>query len=128
MSKHDFSGEFDARRKAVSRAMADRGWTVILFHPVSIPSSTSSNAKSYQELMPDRPGFGPMTIAWRARGERNELQDDAGRPDQRLSGAARTGTRFRASSGWPTSLGCAVRCDGGTKPTTCTRITICPPA
>ena len=80
MSKHDFSTEeFAERRARVRSAVAAAGldWLVMV-HPVSIHWLTGSDAKSYQEfqclLISARPG--PLVILTR-EGERNEFQDDA---------------------------------------------------
>lgn len=80
MSKHDFSSEeFAARRARVRAAIAAAGldW-LVMFHPVSIHWLTGSDAKSYQEfqclLISAKPG--PLTVLTR-EGERNEFQDDA---------------------------------------------------
>ncbi|MBI2807820.1 MAG: aminopeptidase P family protein [Planctomycetes bacterium] len=80
MSKHDFSAEeFAARRARTRDAIGQAGldW-LLVFHPVSIRWLTGSDAKSYQEfqclLISARPG--PITVLTR-EGERNEFQDDA---------------------------------------------------
>jgi Xaa-Pro dipeptidase len=80
MSKHDFTpDEFASRRARVRAAMDGAGldW-LIAFHPVSIHWLTGSDAKSYQEfqclMIPA--GDGPLTIMTR-EGERNEFEDDA---------------------------------------------------
>jgi Xaa-Pro dipeptidase len=80
MSKHDFSDEEFASRRARTRAaigLAGLDW-MLVFHPVSIRWLTGSDAKSYQEfqclLISAAPG--PVSILTR-EGERNEFQDDA---------------------------------------------------
>ena len=80
MSKHDFSAdEFASRRARAREALAAAGleWFVA-FHPVSIRWLTGSDAKSYQEfqclLIPVEPG--PISVLTRD-GERNEFRDDA---------------------------------------------------
>lgn len=80
MSKHDFSSqEFAARRARARAAIAAAGldW-FIAFHPVSIRWLTGSDAKSYQEfqclLISAKPG--PICVLAR-NGERNEFRDDA---------------------------------------------------
>jgi Xaa-Pro dipeptidase len=80
MSKHDFSTEEFARRRARVREAIGRAgldW-LVAFHPVSIHWLTGSDAKSYQEfqclLISARPG--PIAVLTRA-GERNEFHDDA---------------------------------------------------
>jgi Xaa-Pro dipeptidase len=80
MSKHDFSAEeFAARRARVREALAAAGldWFVA-FHPVSIHWLTGSDAKSYQEfqclLISSKPG--PVVVLARD-GERCEFRDDA---------------------------------------------------
>lgn len=80
MSKHDFSQEeFADRRARVRAALAAQGldWLVAV-HPVSIHWLTGSDAKSYQEfqclLISARPG--PVVVLTR-EGERHEFRDDA---------------------------------------------------
>jgi Xaa-Pro dipeptidase len=80
MSKHDFSAEeFASRRARVREALNTNGldW-FIAFHPVSIRWLTGTDAKSYQEfqclLISAEPG--PITVLTR-QGERNEFLDDA---------------------------------------------------
>lgn len=80
MSKHDFSAEeFATRRARVREAIGRAGldW-LVAFHPVSIHWLTGSDAKSYQEfqclLISAQPG--PLVVLTR-EGERNEFQDDA---------------------------------------------------
>ncbi len=80
MSKHDFTAEeFASRRARAREAIAAAGleWFVA-FHPVTIRWLTGSDAKSYQEfqclLIPVEPG--PISVLTRD-GERNEFRDDA---------------------------------------------------
>ena len=80
MSKHDFSIDEFATRRAHARAAigaAGLDWFLV-FHPVSIRWLTGSDAKSYQEfqclLIPAQPG--PISVLTRA-GERNEFLNDA---------------------------------------------------
>src|SRR5438105_5091902 len=80
MSKHDFSTEEFATRRARAReaiGAAGLDW-LLVFHPVSIHWLTGSDAKSYQEfqclLISARPG--PVIVLTR-EGERNEFRDDA---------------------------------------------------
>jgi len=80
MSKHDFTvEEFASRRACVRAAIGAAGldWFVA-FHPVSIRWLTGSDAKSYQEfqclLISAEPG--PISVLTRD-GERNEFRDDA---------------------------------------------------
>lgn len=80
MSKHDFSEQEFAQRRARVREAMDRAgldW-LIVFHPVSIHWLTGSDAKSYQEfqclLISAQPG--PIAVLTR-EGERAEFQDDA---------------------------------------------------
>ncbi len=80
MSKHDFTAEeFASRRARVRASIAEAGldW-LVMFHPVSIHWLTGSDAKSYQEfqclLMSAEPG--PLSVIAR-EGERNEYRDDA---------------------------------------------------
>ncbi|MBM4067602.1 MAG: aminopeptidase P family protein [Planctomycetes bacterium] len=80
MSKHDFSAEEFAGRRARARDAIGRAgldW-LLLFHPVSIRWLTGSDAKSYQEFqcLPLSARPGPLTILTR-EGERNEFRDDA---------------------------------------------------
>lgn len=80
MSKHDFSAdEFASRRARARKAIGAAGLDWFLaFHPVSIRWLTGSDAKSYQEfqclLISAQPG--PISMLTRD-GERNELLDDA---------------------------------------------------
>src|SRR5688500_7973136 len=80
MSKHDFSAEeFAARRAKVREAIGAAGldW-LLVFHPVSIHWLTGSDAKSYQEfqclLISAEPG--PICVLTR-EGERCEFETDA---------------------------------------------------
>lgn len=80
MSKHDFTAEEFASRRARAReaiGAAGLDW-MLLFHPVSIRWLTGSDAKSYQEfqclLISAKPG--PISVLTR-NGERNEFLDDA---------------------------------------------------
>lgn len=80
MSKHDFSAEEFAQRRARTReaiGAAGLDWLIVI-HPVSIHWLTGSDAKSYQEfqclLISAEPG--PLVILTR-RGEVNEFRDDA---------------------------------------------------
>ena len=80
MSKHDFSAEeFAGRRARVRAAIGAAGldW-LVAFHPVSIHWLTGSDAKSYQEfqclLVPAKDG--PLTVLTR-QGEVDEYRDDA---------------------------------------------------
>ena len=80
MSKHDFSAdEFASRRARARQAIAGAGldWFIAI-HPVSMRWLTGSDAKSYQEfqcvLLSAKPG--PVVVLTR-EGERNEFLDDA---------------------------------------------------
>jgi Xaa-Pro dipeptidase len=80
MSKHDFTADEFASRRARAREAIDNAgldW-MLLFHPVSIRWLTGSDAKSYQEfqclLISANPG--PVCVLTRD-GERNEFRDDA---------------------------------------------------
>ena len=80
MSKHDFSAEEFASRRARAReavAAAGLDWFLAI-HPVSIRWLTGSDAKSYQEfqclLISAKPG--PICVLTRD-GERQEFRDDA---------------------------------------------------
>ena len=103
MSKHDFTAEeFASRRARTREAIGSAGldW-MLLFHPVSIRWLTGSDAKSYQEfqclLISAQPG--PITVLTRD-GERNEFRDDAlvdqlhswggGEPDDPIAAFERT--------------------------------------
>src|SRR6185503_15640969 len=80
MSKHDFTAEEFASRRARAReaiAAAGLDWFLAI-HPVSIRWLTGSDAKSYQEfqclLISAKPG--PICVLTRD-GERQEFRDDA---------------------------------------------------
>lgn len=80
MSKHDFSAEeFASRRARVRAALGDAGldW-LLIFHPVSIHWLTGSDAKSYQEFqcLFISVEAGPIVVLTR-EGEVNEFRDDA---------------------------------------------------
>ena len=109
MSKHDFSAEeFAARRARVRRAIAEArlDW-LLVFHPVSIHWLTGSDAKSYQE-------FQCLLISGASRAAaRPHARGGAQRVPRRRPGrrgpdagaAASPRTRSPRSRGWPTSLG-----------------------
>src|SRR3954453_14097927 len=80
MSKHDFSTEEFALRRARTReaiAQAGLDW-LLVFHPVSIHWLTGSDAKSYQEFqcLLISAADGPVVVLTR-EGERNEFEEDA---------------------------------------------------
>lgn len=108
MSKHDFSEQEFAHRRARVREAMDRAgldW-LIVFHPVSIHWLTGSDAKSYQEfqclLISSKPG--PIAVLTR-EGERAEFQDDAWVDHLETWGGGEPGDPIAALKQLATSLG-----------------------
>ncbi len=108
MSKHDFTAEEFASRRARAReaiGAAGLDWFLAI-HPVSIRWLTGSDAKSYQEfqclLISAKPG--PICVLTRD-GERQEFRDDALVDELRTWGGGEPENPIAALEKFATSLG-----------------------